>query len=63
MEKEKVDTQIRLGKHLYEYAKSEADRLGVSLNYALNGLIDDGRRFRQAAITVQVVESNHDNPK
>ena len=51
MEKERrknVDTQIRLGLDLYDYIKSEAERLCVSMNYTMNGLLDEGRRFRQA---------------
>ena len=46
--KNTVDTQIRLGTDLYNYIKSEADRLNISMNYTMNGILDDGRRFRQS---------------
>lgn len=48
-----VATQIRLAEYLYNYAKSEAERLGVSMNSALNSILDDGRRFREATILLQ----------
>jgi len=54
--KENIETQIRLGKELYEYVKTEAERLGVSMNYAINGLLDDGRRFRSAEVIVRMSE-------
>jgi len=53
-------TQIRLGEDLYEYAKSESERLAVSLNYALIGLLDDGRRFRNAALQVEAHPSDRE---
>ena len=57
MEKERiVNTQIRLGEDIYEYANEEANRLAISMNAALNGLIDDGRRWRKATVTVQMKE-------
>lgn len=54
--KNTIDTQIRLAEDLYNYVKSEAKRLGVSMNYVMNGLLDDGRRFRKAKIILQVSE-------
>jgi hypothetical protein len=63
MEKEIVVTQLRIGKELYEYAKNEAKRLGVSINYALIGIIDDGRRFRQASITIHPFDHENDSRK
>ena len=53
MEKQKiVATQIRIGEDLYEYAKTEADRLALSLNAALNVIIDDGRRWRLSKLAL-----------
>ena len=49
-----VATQIRLGEDLYEYAKKESERLFISLNAALNCLIDDGRRWREAQSFIRV---------
>lgn len=49
-----VATQIRVGEDLYDYLQRESERLCISMNAAMNQLMDDGRRFRNADVIMQV---------
>lgn len=47
-----VATQLRLPDELHRYVRLEATRLGISQNSFILVLMEDGRRFREAQISL-----------
>lgn len=45
-------TQIRLPSELFEYIRQESDRIGISQNSYMLILMEDGRRLRNAQISL-----------
>lgn len=52
MKKETVSSQIRLPAGIYEYIKSEADRMGIAQNAFLVILLEQGRKLWEADVTL-----------
>ena len=57
-----VATQIRLAPEVYDYLRAESGRMGISLNALMNMLIDDGRRLKEARITLHPQEPQSQSP-